>query len=255
MLRNAFKQTLAALGLELRRLPTDKRAQTASRLSRDETRQLEADLQVFARTHSDVPYWANPRNARDYLTDKRLLFFHELIDLCLARGIRFEDSRVADVGSGTGYLLRLLGQRFKNVRLEGFDPDSDITTLARWLCPEATFYDTANMQTKAKGATVLFCTEVLEHLVDPEVALRSLLGLVDGTGWLVLTVPDGRTDTFPPGPLRNAGDAYVGHINFWSPESWQLFIRRAAVDHAVECGQLSTGENVAFVSGVGKSLE
>jgi hypothetical protein len=59
---------------------------------------------------------------------------------------------------------------------------------------------------------VVFCAEVLEHLVNPSLAIKNLLTLVQSPGLLVVTVPDGRRDTF------------IGHIHFWSPESWEQFI-------------------------------
>jgi len=36
--------------------------------------------------------------------------------------------------------------------------------------------------------------------------------MVKDKGILLITVPNGRNDTF------------AGHINFWSPESWDVFI-------------------------------
>ena len=38
-------------------------------------------------------------------------------------------------------------------------------------------------------------------------------------GVLILTVPNGKIDTF------------MGHINFWSPESWAIFLK----EHSSDC--------------------
>jgi hypothetical protein len=56
----------------------------------------------------------------------------------------------------------------------------------------------------------VFCCETLEHLLIPSKALKNLLNATNFK--CVLTVPDGRTDTYP------------GHINFWSEESWGSFL-------------------------------
>ena len=56
------------------------------------------------------------------------------------------------------------------------------------------------------------CTEVLEHILSPAKAFRNMLELVLEGGVMLITVPNGRYDTF------------TGHINFWSPESWDAFI-------------------------------
>jgi hypothetical protein len=54
-------------------------------------------------------------------------------------------------------------------------------------------------------------------------------------GVLVVTVPDGRNDTF------------LGHINFWSPESWKIFIEAQCKDFKYETGQVDGGANYAFI--------
>lgn len=61
---------------------------------------------------------------------------------------------------------------------------------------------------------VITCTETIEHLTEPEAAVRSLLRSLSSKGVLVLTVPDGRIDH------------YKNHINFWSPESWKIFANK-----------------------------
>jgi 2-polyprenyl-3-methyl-5-hydroxy-6-metoxy-1,4-benzoquinol methylase len=61
---------------------------------------------------------------------------------------------------------------------------------------------------------VIFCTEVLEHLEKPHVALANLVAALNPGGILVLTVPDGRQDTINE------------HLNFWSPEGWRAFLIR-----------------------------
>ncbi len=248
MLKRIAKRLLAAAGIEIRRIPRQTQEFAGSnRVAPQERVELESLLHRFAETHPHVPYWSCPKNTRSYLTDKRLEFFHELIEICVAQGVHFDGKRIADVGAGTGYLLRVLGQRFPSATLIGFEPDPDITALARELCPTATFHDAGVLASDDVRADVVFCTEVLEHMTDPEGALRALLRSPAAGGWLVLTVPDGRTDTFHAGPMRTSGDAYYGHINFWSPESWSLFVRKVAAGHAVACMQLSSGENAAFI--------
>jgi len=50
---------------------------------------------------------------------------------------------------------------------------------------------------------------VLEHLEAADVAIRRMLGVCRPGGTIVITVPDGRRDTF------------AGHFNFWTPESFR----------------------------------
>jgi len=67
-------------------------------------------------------------------------------------------------------------------------------------------------------------------------------------GRLVLTVPDGRTDTSSARKLREDESGYWGHVHFWSPESWPLFLSQSLGPTAeLETGQVSSGENFAVI--------
>ena len=57
---------------------------------------------------------------------------------------------------------------------------------------------------------LVLCIDTLEHLEYPERAIRNLLG----NGIVCLVVPNGRQDTFE------------GHIHYWSPESFRLFLEQ-----------------------------
>ena len=69
---------------------------------------------------------------------------------------------------------------------------------------------------------IVFCTEVLEHLLYPHIALQNIIHLSQDSGVIMITVPNGRIDTFE------------GHINFWSPESWKVFIESNISDQEFE---------------------
>ncbi|MCK4934746.1 MAG: methyltransferase domain-containing protein [Simkaniaceae bacterium] len=71
-------------------------------------------------------------------------------------------------------------------------------------------------------ADVIFCTEVLEHLQHPESAITHLLTLKKDAGVLILTVPNGRIDSS------------AQHINFWSPESWKIFLQKSAPSNNIQ---------------------
>jgi len=73
--------------------------------------------------------------------------------------------------------------------------------------------DSANKAWSNKKISKGFLSkEVLEHILHPVTAFRNLLEIVMAKGILLITVPNGRYETFS------------GHINFWSPESWDVFI-------------------------------
>jgi hypothetical protein len=77
---------------------------------------------------------------------------------------------------------------------------------------------------------------VLEHLLYPGKALLNLVSAIKPGGGLLITVPDGRKDT------------YSGHINFWSPESWQIFIQEGTEGLKVTTGNISGRNLYALIS-------
>jgi 2-polyprenyl-3-methyl-5-hydroxy-6-metoxy-1,4-benzoquinol methylase len=119
---------------------------------------------------------------------------------------------VIDVGCGTGMLLKCLSEKHKISSQAGMEYAAAAIELAEKSHPgpEYIVHD-INLPYPGQFDAV-FCTEVLEHILYPGPAFRNLLQMVRDGGILFATVPNGRVDTF------------FGHINFWSPESWDAFI-------------------------------
>lgn len=247
-LRKAIKRSARALGVDIRRTPRGAVTPPQHPMDPSEAAELDALLESFRQLHpDDCEPWSKPERAKTYLTPKRIASYHDLLEVCGRHGIAWDGRTVAEVGSGTGYLLRLIHRRAPSARLSGFDSYREITALARHLCPQAAFSERDLFDLEPMTFDVVVCMEVLEHLVDPEEALARLLAMVAPGGALVLTVPDGRSDTFEAlGPYPN-GKGYWGHINFWSPESWRIWLAKHAGGREVRCGNLVTGENYAVL--------
>lgn len=157
--------------------------------------------------------------------------YQNFVAACADKGINFSGARVADVGCGYGGLLEIVREKYPTTQLCGVEcASSAIEYMARNRpyvkgvvadieAPTAEF--TAAV---GSGIDVVLCTEVLEHLARPEQALANLIALRPARG-IALTVPNGRVDTA------------AQHINFWSPESWQLFVRRNAAGWRVTTGR------------------
>src|SRR5262249_6527343 len=60
---------------------------------------------------------------------------------------------------------------------------------------------------------LILCTEVLEHCEYPADIVKDMFLAGKPGGMIVITLADGRKDT------------WEGHIHFWSPESFKLFIQ------------------------------
>ena len=147
----------------------------------------------------------------EYLHPERFAFYRELADVAA----RLRPNSVIDVGCGTGNLLHELVERAAPERVVGIDYTRSGVRRAAQLVPGGEFlvadiYDLSLDET----FDVVLCTEVLEHVPDPAGAVQCLLRLCGGSGAIVITVPDGASDTFE------------GHLNFWTAAELEKFLGR-----------------------------
>lgn len=193
--------------------------------------------------------WFGLKKARNYLSDRRIGFMEMVLDRCVEHGVAFDGEDVLDVGSGTGYMLRLINERFSPRAMNGYEIGDAIIELARVVCPDAAFHlqDFFGLEDTAGSADVVLNMEVLEHLVRPDRAVAGMLAACRPGGAVVLTVPNGRHDTMGAGEQVGDGVAYVGHINFWSPQSWAVFLEQQCPDAKVHTELLPTGYNLAII--------
>lgn len=260
MLKRTLKTILHTLGYELVKVPdandSESRQPLKYPVTEIEIKNLRKDLDVFF-AHVNGPYstdhsWTGYDTIEmlGYLSNERLSFYHELIGLCRARTLSFDRKTIADIGTYLGYLPRLILESASDCRVIGMDLDERSLGLARHLCPACEFvvFDPmCNPGPYAGRFDIVFCTEVLEHVNDPEHSLSSLMRLLAPDGTLILTVPNGRTDLGGAGEKRD-DESYTGHINFWSPESWANVLRKN-VSGTCETGVMSSGENFAVIRG------
>jgi O-antigen/teichoic acid export membrane protein/SAM-dependent methyltransferase len=181
-------------------------------------------------------FYSNPKFVEAYLNPTRLKFYGEVIELLYDKGIDYNGKHIADIGCGTGHLLLTIRDDYCPLSLTGFEYSGAALSLAQTVVPDAKFYyldiyDGINFQ-----FDVVFCVEVLEHLLHPDKALKNVLRMINTSGTALITVPNGRIDTFE------------GHINFWSPESWEVFVKSVCNGFDVEVGLMEDGKtNFAII--------
>lgn len=122
--------------------------------------------------------------------------------------------RIADVGCGTGVLVDRLKKDFTASEIKGYDfSRAKIEQCQAYYGYDNEVFAVHNIyENLQEDWDILIATEVLEHLEYPGYALETLIKSLKPKGRLFVTVPDGREDSFH------------GHIHFWSPESWRLFL-------------------------------
>jgi 2-polyprenyl-3-methyl-5-hydroxy-6-metoxy-1,4-benzoquinol methylase len=194
-----------------------KRAFTVSAVTRHNTREAYNTL------------YRSPELLAEYLQESRLRFFAEIADTCLEEDFQ----SVLDAGCGTGHLLRTLAERAeRHIALAGFDYAEAGVEKTREISPQSdvrlgNVYDPPFNEL----FDLVVCTEVLEHVKDPQCALAALAARCSPGGRIVVTVPDGLQDD------------WEGHVNFWSAEEFATLLEEIgpAAVRSIENGKAFVG--------------
>lgn len=162
------------------------------------------------------------------------------------------DTRIVDVGCGTGRLLSVLAERgYRN--LTGVDFSAQAVEITRQRLPAATVF-THNIVEQPLPAIwpAIFLTEVIEHLTDPRQALKNLYHSLEPGGYLFLSFPN-RLAYEPWLYLRG-----LRHLVGWWPwlRQWVMWFTLPyelrtdqPLDHAY-----SPGDVAGFIQGAGLRL-
>lgn len=148
--------------------------------------------------------------------------------------------RVLEVGSGGGHVLRM----FKQSRLTAVDVSSKFQEVARenlrGYDAEFIHGEIDKLGLPAESFDKIICTEVLEHVPDPDPILREIARLLKPGGRAVITVPND--------PLINGGKKFVRktpigwligdrlnwggdkyHLHQWRPSEFESYLSRFLV--------------------------
>lgn len=133
-------------------------------------------------------------------------------------------SRILDIGSGQGDLAFELRQRFPKGAIAGVEFSRTGVAVATARVPDAQFFqrdllaschDAAPL---ASWADYAVCSEVLEHVDDPELFLTHASEYLARGGSLIVTVPGGPMSAF---------DRHIGHRQHYDPESLRALLEKS----------------------------
>lgn len=149
---------------------------------------------------------------KEYLVEDCMQFYRDVISFCLENGINFDDKDILDAGCNANCLRGIISKRFHPKSLTCYDYSGETLEIAKSISPASQYevFDLVHDQPKDQF-DMIFCTQVIEHIPDAELAIVKLVELTNLGGHILRTVPNGRLDQFR------------GHINFWSPESFKNF--------------------------------
>lgn len=244
-MKRVVKKVLRRCGYDVFKVPRNDMRDTRILYSEKEIDQLEKDIEGLRNVQKDLKGWNCRKTVRKYLTNERINSFHILIEQCETSGVSFTSKTVLDVGTCTGYLLRIIRDKHATCRLFGCDMQDIFVNLAQCLCPEATIFKADVLGTSGERKyDIVFCASVLEHIIDTERPIMKLLNMLEDDGFLVLSVPNGRFDGQEAGCALGTGLSYTGHVNFWSEESWQFYISRICLPYRFLTGTLGTNREL-----------
>jgi 2-polyprenyl-3-methyl-5-hydroxy-6-metoxy-1,4-benzoquinol methylase len=160
-----------------------------------------------------------------YINVSRVANYLTYIDFLDACNISLDGRKCLDLGTAFGVFPHLISQVYKDSEVYGIDVDETYISISRALFPDGN-YSSGKLEELSESTKydTIFCTQTIEHMTFPVRSIQILLSLVSSGGHLILTVPDGRSDLSPSAALRAGCQSYIGHVNFWSIESWASFL-------------------------------
>lgn len=163
--------------------------------------------------------YSNPHLLQHYLVKERLDFYKLVVEKVVNYFPgNIESASCLDVGCGTGHLLLELRKAGFGGRLVGLDSATKARECVLSHDVGLEFFPGyLSAQKWDLKFDLILCTEVLEHCEYPSDLIQDMLKVIKPNGVIVITVPDGRKDT------------WEGHIHFWSPESFRLYISQFGI--------------------------
>jgi len=154
-------------------------------------------------------------------------FFKTLLKLISEKKV---DS-ILDVGCGEGFTLNRLMTNKIGSKWEGIEYSKDAIVLGKKFYPEVKIKQASiyNLPYEDNSFDLVLCTEVLEHLENPDRALKELVRV--SNKYLVISVPN--EPFFMMAQLiRGKNWSRLGndieHINHWTMFSFPQFIKKNA---------------------------
>jgi 2-polyprenyl-3-methyl-5-hydroxy-6-metoxy-1,4-benzoquinol methylase len=161
--------------------------------------------------NSNVNKFYSSKSAISKYYDKaRIDSFKEIINIIKPK-INTK-SIILDAGCGAGWFTNMVTNEFNNSDVTGFDHSEVAIQYAKNRYPNVKYQTYDLHEDLPDKYDLIFCFSVLEHLEYPKRVVQNFANSIVNTGCIILVVPNGKIDTFE------------GHIHFWSPESWELFL-------------------------------
>jgi ubiquinone/menaquinone biosynthesis C-methylase UbiE len=180
----------------------------------------EATNDALARKHPGDAYYRDAAWPIRFVESRRLVIIRRMVGN--AAGLS-----MLEVGCGAGYVLR----EFPDAKLTGVDISRVALDAAE---SNLAGYDVELLHANADGLTGsydrIICSEVLEHVDDPDSMLATIARLLTPRGRAVITIPHDQVIRAVKVPMRPfmrvdwGGDEF--HANQWTPDEFTAQLER-----------------------------
>ena len=152
-------------------------------------------------------------------------FFSSLVTLAKPLNAK----KILDAGCGEGFSLNKLMINKIGEELEGIEYSKEAIDLGKKLFPKANIKQGSiyEFPYKDNSFDLIVCTEVLEHLEDPQKALLEIIRV--SKKHIILSVPNEpffRLANFLAGKYARDFGNSPGHINHWTALSFNNFVKK-----------------------------
>jgi len=137
------------------------------------------------------------------------------------------EGRMVDVGCGGGALLSALRESVAHERLLGLDFNRTLPDGLPFRACDLNALEAAGMPPEGPFGFI-FCTHVLEHIVEPRPFLRALARWLRPDGHLLLEVPD--FSWADPAAVHDVAMVCAQHIHYFTPDSLAALVRSCGLE-------------------------
>tara|TARA_R110001599_G_scaffold145321_1_gene327606 strand:- start:57609 stop:58388 length:780 start_codon:yes stop_codon:yes gene_type:complete len=168
--------------------------------------------------------------------DRRLDGWFNAADGELTQGVPVRAAdRVIDVGCGDGALIHFCAKLGAEVVFIDRDETALAKTEAKIAASPARAHraiqsDCNPIPLPDNAGDLVICTEVLEHVPDPEVFLRELVRVTRPGGQLLITVPDSRSEQFIAATAPPQYFMEPNHIRIFTAQQFRDLVQSAGLE-------------------------
>lgn len=189
---------------------------------------------------------------------------------CLLKG---ESHCVIDLGCGEGITLEAMIKTFPRKRCLGIELDRENTKTCRSLDLPVLNGSIYDLSIRTESTDDCLLTDVLEHLEDPEKALKEIRRILKPGGKLIVVIPNDRNFFWSRLLCLKWKEAFhdPGHVRQWGPKAMEnllkkmgfrvtyrgnipLWIWSLSLYHMIQVKKDSAGEDRAGGNPRGRSL-